>query len=213
MADDALYQAARKGDLPETRVRRPIAVIAGRDVRRRACDYRPVVVSLANLPDQARRVSCLPEPRSESVVCRRSCKMAPTFPDASAFMTGRALPIFLVAPFIEQPNRLQVPRGPRQGLNTTRARTWVGFKFAAGPGYQCIILPVDLAGRGTGGSLCALVPVPGQRNVGTWVRILGARFQIGLDSAGRGFPGLPGTASSLRTSAVAAVLPLDLGGS
>ena len=103
MADDALYQAARKGDLPETRVRRPIAVIAGRDVRRRACDYRPVVVSLANLPDQARRVSCLPEPRSESVVCRRSCKMAPTFPDASAFMTGRALPIFLVAPFIEQP--------------------------------------------------------------------------------------------------------------
>jgi hypothetical protein len=28
--------------------------------------------------------------------------MAPTFPDASAFTTGSALPIFRVAPFIEQ---------------------------------------------------------------------------------------------------------------
>jgi hypothetical protein len=62
MGDDALYLAARRHDLATINVRRPITAVVCKGVRKRACDYRHVVASLAKLPDPARQGSCLPEP-------------------------------------------------------------------------------------------------------------------------------------------------------
>ena len=50
LSRDALYQAAKCSNLAAIRVRRPIGFFACRGFRWRACDYRPVVASLANLP-------------------------------------------------------------------------------------------------------------------------------------------------------------------
>ena len=51
MADDALYEAVKSKNLPATNVRRPIAVVVGCGNIQRACDYRHVVASLANLSE------------------------------------------------------------------------------------------------------------------------------------------------------------------
>jgi hypothetical protein len=57
MADDALLKAvqnrnlAQVNKLAEINVRRPITVVVCCGVRYRACDYRHVIASLANLPE------------------------------------------------------------------------------------------------------------------------------------------------------------------
>ena len=51
MADDALYRAVDSRNYPAVNVRRPIAAVVGCGNIQRACDYRHVVASLANLSD------------------------------------------------------------------------------------------------------------------------------------------------------------------